>query len=108
MQPGEVDIKSEGDVQVYHLGGKSVLLHSCTVSLTNYRVIFIDGSSGVALDLGTVLRVEDLTSVFRHSSRIRLHHISNEKLELKFIQGTNFLTSKTAFPSASLDYMRRG
>ena len=87
LDDGEVEIKSEAGVQVWHQGGRTVLLPSCAVFLTNYRLIFVDGGCGVALDLGCAQRVEDVTSVFRHSKRVRLLCGSDDTMELKFLEG---------------------
>lgn len=87
LQRGEVEIRSEGGVKVYHGDGKSVALHSCTVTLTIYRLIFVEGSCGVALGLESIQRLEDLTSIFRHSSRFRISYSEAERMELKFVEG---------------------
>ena len=87
MQPGEVEMRSEGGVNLYHENGKTVLLPSCVVTLTNYRLLFIDRTCGISLDLERVMRVEDLTTVFRHSKRLRLLCNDNEIAELKFVEG---------------------
>lgn len=90
LQTGEVEIKTEGDVTLYHVDGKAVLLHSCVVTLTNYRLIFINGECAVGLDLASVHRIEDLTSIFRHSKRFRIYQSGDSKLELKFSEGMSY------------------
>jgi hypothetical protein len=91
MQAGEVEMRSEGGVDVYQGPQQgqaaALLLSSCVVSLTNYRLLFIDGSCGMALGLESADRIEDMATIFRSSKRFRIYYTSKETLELKFVEG---------------------